>query len=98
MKCVDGYKTYIVAAVMVLYAVVSMYYGILTPEAGINVIIAAGALIGIGHKIEKSVKAKQEAAHASVPDSNPDSSSDKGSGPGVQEASKPTSGEADSGR
>lgn len=77
MDSIDGYKTYIVAGVMVIYASAGMYFMILTPEAGINIIMAAGALIGLGHKLDKSTKAKQEVKNAPISHSDSDTPSDK---------------------
>lgn len=60
MRYIDGYKTYIVAGIMFTYALVGMYVGFLTVSDGINLILASASLIGVGHKIDKSIQSKKE--------------------------------------
>lgn len=60
MTWIDGYKTYIVAGTMATYALVGMYVGFITVQDGIDLLLAASALVGVGHKIDKSIAVNKE--------------------------------------
>jgi len=53
-KLFDGYKSYIVAFAMVVYAVAGGYLQYVEPNEAIELVFAAAAVAGIRHGISKN--------------------------------------------
>lgn len=50
----DGYKTYGTAALAVAGAIAGLSAGIIDPGTALSIIVAAGGLVGLGHKADKT--------------------------------------------
>lgn len=49
----SGWKTWTAAGLMAAYGVAGIYLGLHDADAGVKMVLEAGGLVGIGHKIEK---------------------------------------------
>lgn len=53
---INGNKTYLVSAAIVVYALVSIYLGKMTPDAAWAYVLASGALTGVRSALKKLEK------------------------------------------
>ena len=51
---VNGRKSYLVAGSMAAYAIGGIVMGYLDPKDSAEILMAAGALVGLAHKLEKA--------------------------------------------
>lgn len=53
LKKFNGYKTYLVAAAMLVYALIGLALGWVPAEAGMGLVFQALAIAGLRHGVEK---------------------------------------------
>jgi len=56
LNATSGWKTYAVASLMVAYAILGLIFDLHDGAKASEVIMAAFALVGIGHKLDKASK------------------------------------------
>jgi len=53
LKNIDGYKTYLTAAAIAVYAIAGVALGLHSPDRVVELLLQASALIGLRHGISK---------------------------------------------